>query len=112
MDFKTKYQSCLSATEELQYIKVSDKAPSIFKENVPQEKKANYTLSDRKAVSSGKYLPINSTRLTGRGIDKNKKIYNALELNTKDAFTTFVKLKNWQSNRIFKKNDIIYDLLN
>ncbi len=112
MDFKTKYQSCLSATNELQYIKFSDNAPNVFKENAPREKKANYTLSDRMAISSGKYLPINSTRLTGRGVDKTKKIYNALELNTKDAFTTFSKLKNWNNNRIFKKDGIIYDLLN
>jgi len=111
-NFKTKYKSCLAATNELQYIKVSDKAPSAYKENAPREKKANYTLNDRIAISSGKYLTINSERLSGRGVDKSKEIYNTLELNTNDAFTAFGKLYNWQKHRVFKKDGIIYDLLN
>ena len=45
MNFKTKYQSCLSATDELQYIRSTDPAPNAYKENAPREKKSNYTLS-------------------------------------------------------------------
>tara|TARA_B100000902_G_C26679093_1_gene606901 strand:+ start:112 stop:450 length:339 start_codon:yes stop_codon:yes gene_type:complete len=112
MNFKTKYKSCLSATNELQYIRSSDKPPNVYKENAPREKKANYTISNRIAVSSGKYLPINSERLSGQGVDSTKKIYNSLDLNTNDAFTTFGKIDNHQQNKVFKKDGIIYDLLN
>ena len=34
----TKFNSCLSATDELQYIKNSDAAPSAYKENAPRQK--------------------------------------------------------------------------
>ena len=112
MNFKTKYQSCLTATDELQYIRGADPAPTTYKENAPREKKANYTISNRIAVSSGKYLPINSERLSGQGVDPTKKIYNSLDLNTNDAFTTFGKIDNHQQNKVFKKDGIIYDLLN
>ena len=111
-NFKTNYKSCLSATDEFQYIRVSDKVPSVFKENAPREKKANYTLNNKIAISSGKHLYINKNRLSGKGVDRNKKIYNTLELSTNDAFTTFGKLDNWQKGRVFKKDGIIYDLLN
>ena len=112
MNFKTKYQSCLSATDELQYIRSTDPAPNAYKENAPREKKSNYTLSSRVAVSSGKYLSINGERLTGKGIDKSKKIYNPIKINTTDAFTALNKLDNYSKRRVFKKGNIIYDLLN
>ncbi len=112
MKFKTKYKSCLSATDELQYIRGTDPAPSAYKENAPREKKSNYTISNRVAISGGKYLPINSERLTGKGIDKSKNIYNPIQINTQDAFTTFSKLEGYNKRRVFKKDNIIYDLLN
>ena len=112
MNFKTKYQSCLSATNELQYIRPADSVPSAYKENAPREKKSNYTISSRVAISGGKYLSINSERLTGKGIDKSKKIYNPIKINTKDAYTTFGKIEEYNKHRVFKKDNIIYDLLN
>jgi len=111
-DFKTKYKSCLSATDELQYVKQSDSSPNPFKENAPREKKANYNLSDRMAISSGKYLPINQEQLSGKGVDKTKNIYNKVELNYIDAYTVFGKIDEWSHRRVFKKDGIIYDLIN
>jgi len=111
-NFKTKYQSCLTATDELQYVKHSDTSPNQFKENAPREKKANYTISNRAAISGGKYLPITQEQLTGKGIDISKKIYNTSEINTTDAFTVLGKIDKWSNRRVFKKNGIIYDLIN
>ena len=112
MNFKTKYHSCLSATDELQYIRSTDPAPNAYKENAPREKKSNYTISNRVAISGGKNLSINSERLTGKGIDVSKKIYNPIEVNTTDAFTTFAKIDGYNKHRVIKKDNIIYDLLN
>jgi len=111
-DFKTKYKSCLSATDELQYVKQSDSSPNPFKENAPREKKANYNLSDRMAVSGGKYLTVTQEQLTGKGIDKTKNIYNEPEINCIDAHTVFGKLEKWSHRRVLKKDGIIYDLIN
>ena len=43
--FMTKFNSCLSATDELQYIKSGDTAPSAYKENAPRQKQPNYKIS-------------------------------------------------------------------
>ncbi len=111
-NFKTKYKSCLSTTDELQYVKQCDSSPNPFKENAPREKKANYNISDKLAIGGGKCLPINQEQLTGKGVDKTKKIYKENEINCKDAYTLFGKVNNWSNRRVFKKNGIIYDLIN
>mgnify|MGYP003135865541 FL=1 len=113
--FKTKYKSCLSATEEYQYIKQKDDAPSTFKENVPRQKQSNYKASLVKAVSSGKNLYIQQDQLTGKGVNTKEKIYNEIETKNngrEDAHCPLGKLDDWSSRRIMKKNNIIYDLLN
>ena len=38
LSLKTKYKSCLSATEELQYITAGDNPANSFKENGPRRK--------------------------------------------------------------------------
>jgi len=110
--FKTKYKSCLSATDELQYIKQNDSSPNPFKENTPREKKANYNISNRVAISSGKYLPINQEQLSGKGVDRSEQIYNELNINSTDGYTALGKIDSWYNRRIFKKDGIIYDLIN
>jgi len=113
--FKTKYKSCLSATEEYQYIKRGDDAPSAFKENVPRQKQSNYKVSLIKAVSSGKNLYIQQDQLTGKGVNKKEKIYNEVEKNIgrpESAHCTLGKLDKWATRRLIKKDNVIYDLLN
>ena len=113
--FKTKYKSCLSATEEYQYIKQGDDAPSTFKENVPRQKQSNYKASLVKAVSSGKNLYIQQDQLTGKGVNSNQKIYNDISRNDnklEDAHCSLGKLGNWAPKRLLKKDNVIYDLLN
>ena len=111
---KTKYKSCLSATEELQYITAGDNPANSFKENGPVEKAANYAVSTIAAVSSSKYVIIQTDRLSGEGVSKEKKIYNTFkkQQKKKDSVSTFGTIKNYSKNRVFKKNNIIYDLLN
>ena len=109
--FKTKYKSCLSATEEYQYIKQGDDTPSTFKENVPRQKQSNYKASLVKAVSSGKNLYIQQDQLSGKGVNSKEKIYNDIDKN-EDAHCSLGKLENWASRRLIKKDNVIYDLLN
>jgi len=111
-NFKTKYKSCLSTTDELQYVKQCDSSPNPFKENAPREKKANYNINNIVAISSGKYLPINQERLSGKGVDKSKQIYNNIDINPTDGYTALGKIDGWSNRRIFKKDGIIYDLIN
>lgn len=111
---KTKYKSCLSATEELQYITSGDNPANSFKENGPIEKAANYTMSTISAVSGSKYIVMQTDRLSGEGVSKEKKIYNTFKEKSikKDSISTFGTIKKYSQNRVFKKNNIIYDLLN
>jgi len=111
-NFKTKYKSCLTATDELQYIKFGDTPPNAFKENAPREKKANYTISNRMAIGNSKHLPINQGQLTGKGIDSSKRIFNEPEINANDAYTSLGKISGWSKRRLFKREGIIYDLIN
>ena len=110
-NFKTKYKSCLTATDELQFVKQNVDSPNPFKENAPKEKKANYNISNRAAVASNKYLHVNQEQLSGKGVDTSKKIYNDHNLNITDAFTSIGKIDNWSKRRVLKINGIIYDLI-
>jgi hypothetical protein len=112
---KTKYKSCLSATDELQYLSSGDKPVTSFKENAPREKKANYTASTVSAISGGKYVVIQTEQLTGAGVSSDKNIYNQfneLKHCYVDGSTPFNTIKRYAKKRLFKKNNIIYDLLN
>tara|TARA_B100000902_G_C27249427_1_gene884421 strand:+ start:292 stop:633 length:342 start_codon:yes stop_codon:yes gene_type:complete len=110
-NFKTKYKSCLAATDELQFVKQNADSPNPFKENAPKEKKANYNISDRAAVGSNKYLYVNQEQFSGKGVDISKQIYNDQNLNTTDAFTSIGKINNWSKRRVLKIDGIIYDLI-
>tara|TARA_X000001382_G_scaffold21396_1_gene12978 strand:+ start:1506 stop:1856 length:351 start_codon:yes stop_codon:yes gene_type:complete len=112
--FNTKYKSCSTTIDELQYVSQGDTAPNPFKDNAPREKQANYSINIIKAVSGGKYINFNQQQLTGKGVLSNKKIYNETHVNNnsyEDAASALGIVKNYSKKRTFKKNNIIYDLL-
>ena len=111
--FMTKLNSCLSATDELQYIKNSDAAPSAYKENAPRQKQPNYKISLVKAVASGKSLYLNQEQLTGKGVNKKQRIYKPVEEIDKltPAHSALSKINSYSRQRVFKKDGVIYDLL-
>lgn len=112
--FKTKLNSCLSATDELQYVNIGDSAPSLYQENAPRQKQSSYKISIVKAVSSGKNLHIQQEQLTGKGVNIKENIYKDIDNLNKltPGHCTFSKMEDWSKQRRIKKNNIIYDLLN
>ena len=111
--FKTKYKSCFTAIDELQYIRQGDSVPSSYKDNAPREKQANYNFSIVSPVASGKTIPVNNHQLTGKGVSSKAKIYNEYdEYNNDlvDGYTVFGKIDNYAKRRLFKKDKVIYDL--
>jgi len=112
--FKTKYKSCFTAIDELQYVKQGDSPPSPYKDNAPREKQANYNFSIVSPVSSGKTIPINCHQLTGKGVTKNANIYNEHNEyynDPVDGHTVFGKINNYAKRRLFKRDKVIYDLI-
>ena len=107
--FKTKYQFLPSTIDEMQYIK-RDNSESSYKDQNLLFKNPNYTASHIKAVAGSKYLAIKANRLSGKGVNKEKNIYRTPKAEL-DAFSIFGKLYDLKSRRLFKKNNIIYDLL-
>lgn len=113
--FLTKYKSCSTTIDELQYVSQGDTPPNPFKDNAPREKQANYSVNIIKAVSGGKYISFNQQQLTGKGVLNSKKIYNDTSIHNnsyEDAATSLGIVKNYSKKRTFKKNNVIYDLLN
>jgi len=107
--FKTKYQLLPSTIDEMQYVK-RDNSESAYKDQNLNFKNPNYTVSHVKAVSGSKYLAVKANRLSGKGVNKEKKIYTTPKAEL-DAFSIFGKLYDLKHRRLFKKNNIIYDLL-
>tara|TARA_B100001250_G_scaffold121484_1_gene103091 strand:- start:2065 stop:2412 length:348 start_codon:yes stop_codon:yes gene_type:complete len=112
--FTTKFNSCLSATDELQYIKRNDSAPSTYKENAPRQKQPNYKMNLVKAVASGKSLYLHQDQLTGKGVSVKQKIYKPITQTEiiASAQSPFGKIDGWSKQRLLKKEGVIYDLLN
>lgn len=112
--FKTKYKSCSTTIDELQYVSQGDSTPNSYTDNAPKEKKANYNVNNVKAVSGGKQIYLQQDQLSGQGVSINKKIYNvSMELTNGyvDAGSPFGQIKNYGKRRLFKKNNTIYDLI-
>ena len=107
--FKTKYQLLPSTIDEMQYIK-RDNSESSYKDQNLLFKNPNYTVNHVKAVSGSKYLAVKANRLSGKGVNKEKNIYRTPKAEL-DAFSIFGKLYDLRSRRLFKKDNIIYDLL-
>lgn len=111
--FKTKYKSISNAIDELQYVRQGESAPNPFKYNAPKRKEANYNFSIVSPVSGGKYIPMQSAQLTGKGVLASSKIYNEYEGHDNsyvDSFNVFGKIERFAKTRLFKKNNVIYDL--
>ena len=111
--FKTKYKSCLSATDELQYIRQGDSPPSLSQDDAPKRKQANYDFSIVSPVSGGKSIPMQTAQLTGKGVSAKAKIYNEFTESYNDytdGFNTFGKINKYSKHRLFKKDNVIYDL--
>ena len=79
--FKTKYKSSFGTTDELQYIRQGESAPQSTTDTTPQFKQSNYNFSIVAAVSSGT-----------------------------DGYCTFGKMNKYSRHRLFKKDNVIYDL--
>tara|TARA_B100000029_G_scaffold403164_1_gene402876 strand:- start:1205 stop:1555 length:351 start_codon:yes stop_codon:yes gene_type:complete len=112
--FKTKYKSCSTTIDELQYVSQGDPTPNSYNDNAPKERKANYNINNVKAVSGGKTVQLQQEQLSGQGVLKNKKIYNTnMELDNVyvDAVSPIGQIKNYAKRRLFKKNNTIYDLI-
>ena len=111
--FKTKYKSSFGTTDELQYIRQGDSAPNSTTDTTPQFKQSNYNFSIVSAVSSGKYIPIQTSQLTGKGVSIKAEIYNEFTESYNDytdGFNTFGKINKYSKHRLFKKDNVIYDL--
>lgn len=112
--YKTRYKSCLSTTDELQFVQQGDTPPNSYKENAPKEKQANYTFSSVNAVSSGKCIPVSQLRLTGKGVNNHENIWNNQETvdnSLQDGHSSFGVMNRFGKQRQFKKDGIIYDLI-
>ena len=110
--FKTKYKLINNNVDSLLYIQHSNDAVSI--DMNLKMKEANYNINNIKAVSSSKYINLSLDRLTGKGVNKNNKIfneYNSCECRD-DVKTGFATLNKTYKRRLMKKDNIIYDLLN
>tara|TARA_B100000035_G_scaffold294679_1_gene285135 strand:- start:113 stop:505 length:393 start_codon:yes stop_codon:yes gene_type:complete len=110
--FKTKYKLINSSVDTLPFIKHSNDAVSI--DMNLKMKEANYNINHIKAVSSSKYINLSVNRLTGKGVNKENKIWNSHDIikESDDVVTGFGKLNKVYKRRLFKKDNIVYDLLN
>lgn len=110
--FKSKLKLINDNVGTLSYIRHSNDAINISTDL--KMKEGNYNINNNKAVSSSKEINLSFDRLTGRGVNVNTKIVNEYDSidDLEDVNTGFAKLENCYKRRIFKKNGIIYDLLN
>jgi hypothetical protein len=111
--FNTKYKSCLSATDELQYIRQGDSPPSLSQDDAPKRKQANYDFSIVSPVSGGKSIPMQTAQLTGKGVSAKAKIYNEYEAcdhSYVESYNVFCRIDKFSRRRLFKKDNVIYDL--
>ena len=102
--FKTKYQFLPSTIDEMQYIKRDNS------ESMHNDQNLHFKNPIKELNSVFKYLNIKSNRLSGKGVNKEKNIYKDIEVD-KSSFCVFGKLDDIKHKRLFKKNNIIYDLI-
>lgn len=110
--FKTKLKLKNNNVDTLLYIRHSNDSVNISTDL--KMKEGNYNINNNKAVSSSKEINLSFDRLTGIGINTSNKIlneYNNIDI-LEDVNTGFSKLESCYKRRTFKKNGIIYDLLN
>lgn len=110
--FKTKLKLKNNNVDTLLYIRHSNDSVNISTDL--KMKEGNYNINNNKAVSSSKEINLSFDRLTGMGVNTSNKIlneYNNIDI-LEDVNTGFSKLESCYKRRTFKKNGIIYDLLN
>lgn len=110
--FKSKLKLINDNVGTLSYIRHSNDAINISTDL--KMKEGNYNINNNKAVSSSKEINLSFDRLTGRGVNVNTKIvneYGSID-DLEDVNTGFAKLESCYKRRLFKKNGIVYDLLN
>lgn len=110
--FKSKLKLVNDNVDTLSYIRHSNDAINISTDL--KMKEGNYNINNNKAVSSSKDINLSFDRLTGRGVNISTKIvndYGSID-NLDDVNTGFAKLESCYKRRLFKKNGIVYDLLN
>ena len=110
--FKTKYKLINNNVDSLCFIQHSNDAVSI--DMNLKMKEANYNINNIKAVSSSKYINLSLNRLTGKGVNNQKKIWKeyATPPINDDVNTGFGKIEKVFKRRLIKKDNVIYDLLN
>lgn len=110
--FKTRYKLINNNVDTLPYIKHSNDSINVDK-NLKM-KEANYTVNHVKAVSSSKNINISLDRLTGKGVNIQNKIWHEYDCISgyDDVNTGFGKLNKSYKRRLFKKDNVVYDLLN
>jgi len=110
--FKSKLKLVNDNVDTLSYIRHSNDAINISTDL--KMKEGNYNINNNKAVSSSKDINLSFDRLTGRGVNVSTKIVNDYDSidNPDDVNTVFAKLESCYKRRLFKKNGIVYDLLN
>ncbi len=110
--FKSKLKLVNDNVDTLSYIKHSNDSINISADL--KMKEGNYNINNNKAVSSSKEINLSFNRLTGAGVNTRNNIlneYNNIE-KLEDVNSGFAKLESCYKRRVFKKNGIIYDLLN
>ncbi len=110
--FKTKLKLINDNVDTLSYIRHSNDAINISTDL--KMKEGNYNINNNKAVSSSKEINLSFDRLTGKGVNVSTKIVNDYDNidHPDDVNTGFAKLESCYKRRLFKKNGIVYDLLN
>lgn len=110
--FKTKLKLINDNVDTLSYIRHSNDAINISTDL--KMKEGNYNINNNKAVSSSKDINLSFNRFTGRGVNTSNNILNEHKnINImEDVNTSFSKLESCYKRRTFKKDGIIYDLLN
>lgn len=110
--FKSKLKLVNDNVDTLSYIRHSNDSVNISTDL--KMKEGNYNINNNKAVSSSKDINLSFDRLTGRGVNVSTKIVNDYDSidNPDDVNTGFAKLESCYKRRLFKKNGIVYDLLN
>jgi len=110
--FKSKLKLVNDNVDTLSYIRHSNDSVNITADL--KMKEGNYNINNIKAVSSSKEINLSFDRLTGKGVNTSTNINNDYKSIDElvDVHTGFARLDKCYSRRLFKKDGIIYDLLN
>ena len=106
MNFKTKYNLKWSHVEDLQATQENDQPVSLT---------SNDGTSDAKTTKpvGANYIPVELLQLSGKNVSKEINVIDAIPPASYEVRVKEHKITEKDTNRrLFKKNGIIYDLLN